>query len=119
MRLFRTLLMSLTAVTLVATPALSASREAQREARREAMSESRRDKIDRARDQDRAYRSKVRGEALSYPEIKERVMPYMGDAVPLGPDIRGGNYLVKFMRGGRVIWVEVDPSTGRILGRTR
>lgn len=74
---------------------------------------------DGPRDQDRAYRAAASGEALTYPELKERIQPYMGDATPLGPDIRGRKYLVKFLSGGRLIWVEVDPATGRILGRTR
>jgi hypothetical protein len=50
--------------------------------------------------------------------IERRVMPFMGGADYLGPEFNGQNYRLKFMRGGRVIWVDVDAQTGRILGRS-
>jgi hypothetical protein len=37
----------------------------------------------------------------------------------LGPEINGGAYRMKFIQNGRVIWVDVDPQTGRILRRSR
>ena len=55
---------------------------------------------------------------MPYPELKDRIQPFMGNAVPLGPEIQGRRYFVKFMRGGRLILVEVDPATGRIIGRS-
>ena len=36
----------------------------------------------------------------------------------LGPELNGDTYRLKFMRGGRVIWVDVDAATGRILRRS-
>ena len=36
----------------------------------------------------------------------------------LGPEFRGDTYRLKFMRDGRVIWVDVDAATGRIKGRS-
>ena len=74
---------------------------------------------DRPRDQDRAYRATVNGESMPLPNIERRVMPFMGGADYLGPEFRGDTYRLKFMRGGRVIWVDVDAATGRILGRSR
>ncbi len=37
----------------------------------------------------------------------------------LGPEFNGRTYRLKFMCGGRVIWVDVDAATGRILRRSR
>ena len=73
---------------------------------------------DGPRDQDRAYRATVKGESMPLPKIERRVRPFMGGADYLGPEFRGDNYRLKFMRGGRVIWVDVDAATGRILGRS-
>ena len=73
---------------------------------------------DRPRDQDRAYSATVNGRSMPLPKIEQRVMPFMGGADYLGPEFRGDTYRLKFMRGGRVIWVDVDAATGRILGRS-
>jgi uncharacterized membrane protein YkoI len=43
----------------------------------------------------------------------------MGGADYLGPELSGGSYRLKFMENGRVIWVDVDAQTGRILRRSR
>ena len=45
-------------------------------------------------------------------------MPFMGGAEYLGPEFMGKSYRLKFMRDGRVIWVDVDAATGRIIGRS-
>jgi len=42
----------------------------------------------------------------------------MGGADYLGPELKGDNYRLKFMQGGRVIWVDVDSATGRIVRRS-
>ena len=96
MRLFRTLSAAAIAVGLIATPALA----------------------DRPRDQDRAFRATVEGRSMPLPQIERRVMPFMGGADYLGPEFRGDTYRLKFMRGGRVIWVDVDAQTGKIIGRS-
>jgi hypothetical protein len=98
MRVFGTLLAAAIASGLLASPAAAA---------------------DRPRDQDRAYRATVNGQSMPLPKIEQRVMPFMGGADYLGPEFRGDTYRLKFMRGGRVIWVDVDAATGRILGRSR
>jgi len=96
MSLFRTLLGGLIAVGFTASPAWA----------------------DRPRDQDRAFQATRDGRSMSLPQIERRVMPFMGGADYLGPEFRGDTYRLKFMRDGRVIWVDVDAATGRIKGRS-
>lgn len=73
---------------------------------------------DRPRDQDRAFDATRHGRSMPLPMIERRVMPFMGGADYLGPEFRGETYRLKFMREGRVIWVDVDAATGRIIGRS-
>ena len=70
------------------------------------------------RDQERAFDAKKRGRSMPLPKIEQRVMPFMGGADYLGPEFRGPTYRLKFMRSGRVIWVDVDARTGRIVGKS-
>ena len=56
---------------------------------------------------------------MPLPQIERRVMPFMGGADYLGPEINGGSYRLKFMQNGRVIWVDVDGQSGRIIRRSR
>jgi len=97
MRLFRTLLAAALAAGLLTSPAMA----------------------DRKREQDRAFEGTKRGRLLPLPELRERVMPLVGrDAKPLSPEISGRTYRMKFMRGGRVIWVDIDADTGRVIRRS-
>jgi len=73
---------------------------------------------ERPRDQDRAFQAFREGRSMPLPMIERRVMPHMGGADYLGPEFNGRTYRLKFMRDGRVIWVDVDAATGRILGRS-
>ena len=70
------------------------------------------------RDADRAYVATQRGHSMPLPSIERRVMPLMGGADYLGPEFNGDTYRLKFMREGRVIWIDVDAATGRILGNS-
>ncbi|WP_118857701.1 hypothetical protein [Sphingomonas mesophila] len=97
MRRLRTLVAALAGAGLLATPALA----------------------DRPRDQDRAFEAIREGRSMPLPMIERRVMPFMGGADYLGPEFRGETYRLKFMRNGRVIWVDVDAATGRIVSRSR
>ena len=97
MSLYRALFGGLIAASLIAGPALA----------------------DRPRDQDRAFEATRHGRSMPLPMIERRVMPFMGGADYLGPEFRGETYRLKFMRDGRVIWVDVDAATGRIIGRSR
>jgi hypothetical protein len=73
---------------------------------------------ERPRDQDRAFEAIREGRSMPLPMIERRVMPFMGGADYLGPEFNGRTYRLKFMRGGRVIWIDVDAATGRIVGRS-
>ena len=96
MSLFRTLLGGALAAGLIASPAWA----------------------DRPRDQDRAFEATREGRSMPLPMIERRVMPHMGGADYLGPEFRGETYRLKFMREGRVIWIDVDAATGRIVGKS-
>jgi len=107
MRLFRTSVMILRAAAeAVATPALGSPRGVQIAWN------------DRPRDQDRAFRDRQEGRSMPLPLIERRVKPALPGADYLGPELRGGTYRLKFMQGGRVIWVDVDAQTGRIVGKS-
>jgi hypothetical protein len=74
---------------------------------------------DPPREADKAFRDTQRGRALPLPQLERRVLPFMGGADYLGPELNGGSYRLKFMENGRVIWVDVDAQTGRIIRRSR
>ena len=107
MSLYRTLLLTACALA-AATPALAAR----------PVDGVRLASNDRPRDQDRAFRATQEGRAMPLPMIERRVLPRMGGADYLGPELRGRILRMKFMEDGKVIWVDVDPRTGRILGRS-
>ena len=97
MSLFRKFALAALGAGLIATPALA----------------------DPPRDADRAFEATREGRSMPLPNIERRVMPFMGDADYLGPEFNGRTYRLKFMKNGRVIWVDVDAATGRIKGRSR
>ena len=120
MSLFRTFVLSLCAASAaVATPALARKNDGQQAAvARPATNTARVAWLDRPRDQDRAFRATQEGRSMPLPQIERRVLPRMGGADYLGPEIRGPNVRMKFLDRGKVIWVDVDPRTGRILGKS-
>jgi hypothetical protein len=71
------------------------------------------------REQERAFQDTREGRSMPLPQLERRVMPFMGGADYLGPEINGGTYRMKFIQNGRVIWVDIDPQTGRIIRRSR
>jgi hypothetical protein len=73
---------------------------------------------ERPRDQDRAFEATREGRSMPLPMIERRVLPFMGGADYLGPEFDGRTYRLKFMRGGRVIWIDVDAASGRVVGRS-
>ena len=97
MILFRTLLAAVIAASFAGAPALA----------------------DPPRESDRAFRDAQQGRSLPLPQLERKVMPFMGGADYLGPELNGGTYRMKFMENGRVIWVDVDAQTGRIIRRSR
>lgn len=70
------------------------------------------------REQERAWEATRDGRSMPLPQIERRVMPFMGGADYLGPELNNGVYRMKFIQNGRVIWVDVDPQTGRIIRRS-
>jgi|SRR5947209_4007542 hypothetical protein len=74
---------------------------------------------DPPRDADRAFQTQRQGRSMPLPQLERRVLPFMGGADYLGPELDGGTYRMKFIQNGRVIWVDVDPQTGRIIRRSR
>ena len=97
MTLFRTLLAAVIAASLTSVPALA----------------------EKPRDADRAFRATQQGRSMPLPQLERRVKHFMGGADYLGPELNNGTYRMKFMENGRVIWVDVDPQTGKIIRRSR
>ena len=71
------------------------------------------------REQERAFDGRREGRSMPRPQLERRVMPFMDGADYLGPEFNGQTYRMKFIQNGRVIWVDVDPQTGRIIRRSR
>ena len=95
--LFRTLLAAVLAAGLTSAPALA----------------------DKPRDADRVFKERSGGRTMPLPMLEQRVLPRMGGADYLGPELNGGVTRMKFIQNGRVIWVDVDSQTGRIIRRSR
>lgn len=77
---------------------------------------------DQARgDQGEARREAQAGTQLPLREIERRILPRMNGSEYLGPayDSTARAYRLKFIREGRVTYVDVDARTGRIIGRSR
>jgi len=74
----------------------------------------------RMRDQDRAFAARQAGQIMPLHEIESRIVPRMPGCDYLGPefDANSGVYRLKFMRGGTVIFVDVDGRNGQIIGRS-
>lgn len=72
-------------------------------------------------DQGEARKEMRAGNVLSLREIERRVLPSMRGAEYLGPayDSTAMAYRLKFIRNGKVMFVDVDARTGRILNRSR
>lgn len=72
-------------------------------------------------DQDQAYQGRRDGELKSLRSIENSVVPRMkargADYIGAEYDGGAGSYRLKFMRGGSVIWVDVDGRTGAVLAR--
>jgi uncharacterized membrane protein YkoI len=72
-------------------------------------------------DQNEARREAQAGTIMRSGEIEARILPMMRDAEYLGfaYDSTARAYRLKFIRDGRVTYVDVDARTGRIIGRSR
>ena len=71
-------------------------------------------------DQMSAFEQRRAGRILPLPEIERRVVPTMKGAQYIGMEFDGAAsvYTLKFLRDGKVIWVDVDGRTGQVIGRT-
>jgi hypothetical protein len=115
MTMFRPLLAAAFAAGLLSTPALA---DRPRDVPQRDV-DPRADNPSPEREQQRAFEATRDGRSMPLPKIERRVMPFMGGADYLGPEFDGDTYRLKFMRDGRVIWVDVEASTGRIIRRSR
>ncbi|NVE94439.1 PepSY domain-containing protein [Altererythrobacter lutimaris] len=72
-------------------------------------------------DQGEARKEMRAGNVLSLREIEARVLPQMRGAEYLGPayDSTARAYRLKFIKNGRVTFIDVDARTGRIINRSR
>jgi hypothetical protein len=71
-----------------------------------------------ARDANRAFQGVREGRSMPLPQLERRVIPFMGGADYLGPELNGDTTRFKFIQNGRVIWVDVD-GQGRVVRRSR
>ena len=76
---------------------------------------------DRRSDQSEARKEMNAGRVIPLRTIEARILPMMDGAEYIGPayDSAAMAYRLKFIRDGRVLYVDVDARTGRILGRSR
>jgi hypothetical protein len=67
-----------------------------------------------------AHEARIQGRILPLREIERRVVPQMRGSQYIGFDFDAGTsvYTMKFLRGGNVIWVEVDGRSGQVIGRS-
>jgi uncharacterized membrane protein YkoI len=75
----------------------------------------------RDKEQESAWRATKEGRFLPLRTIEGMIVPRMGGAEYLGPELDAGSgrYRLKFMRGGGVIWIDVDARTGQVIGQSR
>ena len=75
----------------------------------------------RGDEQGEARKEMKAGNQLSLREIERRILPRMQGSEYLGPayDSTARAYRLKFIRDGRVTYVDVDARTGRIINRSR
>ena len=71
-------------------------------------------------DQGEARKEMRAGNQLSLREIERRVLPQMRGSEYLGPayDATARAYRLKFIKDGRVTYIDVDARSGRIINRS-
>jgi hypothetical protein len=74
----------------------------------------------RMRDQDEAFARRQAGQILPLHQIESRIVARMQGCDYLGPefDPNSAVYRLKFMRGGSVIYIDVDGRNGQVIGRS-
>jgi hypothetical protein len=99
MRSLSAFLIAATALTATAFPAVAGPRE---------------------RDQESAFRGAQAGRIIPLRAIEQRIVPLMRGFDYLGPEYYAdiGRYRLKFLRGQRVVWIDVDARTGEVIGKS-
>jgi hypothetical protein len=74
----------------------------------------------REREQTEAFKGARDGRIIPLRAIEQRIVPQMRGFDYLGPEYYAdiGRYRLKFLRGQRVVWVDVDARTGEVTGRS-
>lgn len=72
-------------------------------------------------EQDAARRAMLDGQVMPFALIKRRVDAAMGGATYLGSEFNpsSNRYRLKYMKDGKVVWVDADGRTGDIRGMAR
>nr|WP_223262844.1 hypothetical protein [Sphingobium sp. SCG-1] len=72
-------------------------------------------------EQDAARRAMLEGQVMPFSIIKRRVESEMDDATYLGSEFNpsSNRYRLKYVKEGKVVWVDVDGRTGEIIGWAR
>lgn len=76
---------------------------------------------DRRGEQNEARAQMMAGKVKSIRSIENQILPRMADSEYIGPEFDPGAqvYRLKFIRDGRVVFIDVDGRTGSILRQTR
>ena len=74
----------------------------------------------REREQAEAYKGAREGRIVPLRDIEQRIVTQMRGFSYLGPEYYAdiGRYRLKFLRGQRVVWIDVDARTGDVIGRS-
>ncbi|MGZ8997718.1 MAG: hypothetical protein ACXW2T_02575, partial [Allosphingosinicella sp.] len=74
----------------------------------------------RDRKQDDPFKALQQGRIMPLRAIEGRIIPRMRGFDYLGPEIyvESGFYRLKFMRGGQVVWIDVDARTGEVVRKS-
>lgn len=72
-------------------------------------------------EQDAARRAMLEGHVMPFAMIKRRVDAAVGAATYVGSEFDPGSnrYRLKYVRDGKVMWVDADGRTGDIIGMAR
>lgn len=72
-------------------------------------------------EQDAARRAMLDGQVIPFGMIKRRVDASMGGATYVGSEFNpaSNRYRLKYVKDGKVMWVDADGRTGDIIGMTR
>ena len=101
----------------VATPAVAHDRHDPRDRHDQRERRERADPrgLNQVREQENAYRAMRQGRIRPLPEIRARIN--VPGAEFIGVEFDGRIYRLKYMRGGEVIWIDVDAATGQVVRR--